>query len=89
MTMATTVEISVDDIGGNLQRYLELVEAGQSLTILRAGKAVAEIKPVPAGDPALRPFGLCAGEFTVPDNFDEPLPESIVEVFEGSREKTV
>ena len=22
----------------------------------------------------LRPFGLCAGEFTVPDNFDDPLP---------------
>jgi antitoxin (DNA-binding transcriptional repressor) of toxin-antitoxin stability system len=81
--MATTVEITVDDIGGNLQRYLELVEAGQSLTILKAGKAVAEIKPVPAGASNLRPFGLCAGEFTVPDDFDEPLPESILEAFEG------
>ena len=29
-----------------------------------------------------RPFGLCAGEFVVPDDFDEPLPE-IVELFEG------
>jgi len=31
----------------------------------------------------LRPFGLCAGEFTVPDNFDEPLPEHIIQEFEG------
>ena len=23
----------------------------------------------------LRPFGLCAGEFTVPDDFDDSLPE--------------
>ena len=23
----------------------------------------------------LRPFGLCAGEFRVPDDFDAPLPE--------------
>ena len=30
-----------------------------------------------------RPFGLCAGEFTVPANFDEPLPEEILSAFEG------
>jgi hypothetical protein len=30
-----------------------------------------------------RPFGLCAGEFTVPDDFDEPLPDSILSDFEG------
>jgi len=30
-----------------------------------------------------RPFGLCAGEFTVPDDFDEPLPEQILQEFEG------
>ncbi|NOZ06674.1 MAG: type II toxin-antitoxin system Phd/YefM family antitoxin [Chloroflexi bacterium] len=31
----------------------------------------------------LRPFGLCAGEFMVPDDFDEPLPDSIIQAFEG------
>ena len=30
-----------------------------------------------------RPFGLCTGEFTVPDDFDEPLPEEILSAFEG------
>jgi len=25
--------------------------------------------------PAQRPYGLCAGEFLVPDDFDSPLPE--------------
>jgi hypothetical protein len=29
-----------------------------------------------------RPFCLCAGEFTVPDHFDEPLPEEILNAFE-------
>ena len=32
-----------------------------------------------------RPFGLCAGEFTVPDDFDDPLPEHVIEEFEGRR----
>ncbi len=31
----------------------------------------------------LRPFGLCAGEFRVPDDFDAPLPEEILSAFEG------
>lgn len=31
----------------------------------------------------LRPYGLCAGEFRVPDDFDEPLPEEIIRQFEG------
>ena len=31
----------------------------------------------------LRPFGLCAGEFIVPDDFDDPLPEDIIKEFEG------
>jgi hypothetical protein len=31
----------------------------------------------------LRPFGLCAGEFTVPNDFDAPLPEDLLSAFEG------
>lgn len=30
-----------------------------------------------------RPFGLCAGEFVVPEDFDAPLPEEILNAFEG------
>ncbi|MBV7331366.1 type II toxin-antitoxin system Phd/YefM family antitoxin [Chloroflexi bacterium TSY] len=32
----------------------------------------------------LRPFGLCAGEFVVPDDFDEPLPNNILDLFESA-----
>ena len=30
-----------------------------------------------------RPIGLAAGEFTVPDNFDDPLPGEVLSRFEG------
>lgn len=30
-----------------------------------------------------RPFGLCQGEFRVPDDFDTPLPDNIINEFEG------
>jgi antitoxin (DNA-binding transcriptional repressor) of toxin-antitoxin stability system len=63
--------------------YLRRVEAGEMFVIVKAGRPLAEIKPVAAAPKPLRPFGLCAGEFRVPDNFDDPLPEAIVQEFEG------
>ena len=30
-----------------------------------------------------RPFGLCAGEFIIPEDFNAPLPEEILNAFEG------
>ena len=42
-------------------------------------------KPTASEDGSRRPFGLCAGEFTVPDDFDDPLPEHLIEEFEGRR----
>lgn len=77
------VRVSIDEIKRDLLAYLRRVEAGESLVIIEAGKPVAEIKPVTSTPAKLRPFGLCAGEFTVSDDFDAPLPEEIVKEFEG------
>ena len=76
-------QVSIEDIQRDLSTYLQRVEAGETLLIVRAGKPVAEVKPVITSVETLRPFGLCAGEFTVPDDFDAPLPEDILNAFEG------
>jgi prevent-host-death family protein len=76
-------QVSIEDIQRDLATYLQRVEAGETLVIVRAGKPVAEVKPVVPLVETLRPFGLCAGEFTVPDDFDAPLPEDILNAFEG------
>ena len=75
------LQITVEEIENNLMSYLRRVEAGETLVILRDGKPLAELKPA-VGD-ELRPFGLAAGEFIVPDDFDDPLPEDIIAAFEG------
>ncbi|WP_169268760.1 type II toxin-antitoxin system Phd/YefM family antitoxin [Brasilonema octagenarum] len=67
--------VTVDDIKPDPLKYLNQVEAGESFVIIQADKAIAELKPITSTNKQLRPFGLCAGEFTVPDDFDEPLPE--------------
>jgi antitoxin (DNA-binding transcriptional repressor) of toxin-antitoxin stability system len=75
--------VSEEEIKQDLLTYLRRVEAGETFVILKAGKPTAEIKPVTSNSKPLRPFGLCAGEFTVPDDFDTPLPEDIIQEFEG------
>ncbi|NET60285.1 MAG: type II toxin-antitoxin system Phd/YefM family antitoxin [Symploca sp. SIO2E6] len=49
----------------------------------QAGQSIAKIRPISTPTKQPRPFGLCAGEFVVPDDFDAPLPEEILSAFEG------
>ena len=76
--------ISAQEMERDFSRYLERVAAGESLVVLQAGVPVAEFKPLLSGPPQPRPFGLCAGEFQVPDDFDAPLPNDVLSEFEGS-----
>jgi len=76
------LQVSVEEVQRDLPAYLQRVEAGETLIIVRAGQPVAEIKPVASGTKPLRPFGLCAGKFTVPPDVDAPLPEDILKTFE-------
>ena len=77
------VQVSVDEIKQDLSAYLQCVEAVETFVIVKAGKPLAEIRPFVSVTGPLRPFGLCAGEFIVPDDFDAPLPEVILQEFEG------
>jgi len=63
--------------------YLERVKTGETLVIVEDGEPVAEIKPVVHNGTTLRPYALCADEFRVPDDFDTPLPDEIIEQFES------
>lgn len=79
------VTISVDEIQRDPVGYLRRVEAGETLLVVRSNRPVAEIKPVQrdSAERTLRPAGLCAGDFTIPEDFDEPLPEEVLRGFEG------
>ena len=77
------LNVTVDEIQRDPLKYLEQVEAGETLVIVRSDKPIAELRPIASKSKQLRPFGLCAGEFTVPDDFYDPLPEEILSPFEG------
>lgn len=75
--------ISWQDLAENPTALLDRVEAGEHLVVVRAGRPVAELRPVTPTRSTPRPFGLAAGAFTVPDDFDAPLPEDVLREFEG------
>jgi antitoxin (DNA-binding transcriptional repressor) of toxin-antitoxin stability system len=87
--------VPIEEIERDRSRYLSPVEAGEKLVLTRAGKPIAEITPVvpPADrnpgveeDPAetaLRPIGLAEGLFVEAPDFDAPLPEELLRLFEG------
>lgn len=75
--------VSLQELQRDPEALLDRVEAGEHLVVVRGGHPVAELRPVAGARPGLRPFGLCAGAFTVPDDFDAPLPEEILREFEG------
>jgi antitoxin (DNA-binding transcriptional repressor) of toxin-antitoxin stability system len=75
--------ITVQEIQRDPLTFLHRVEAGEALLVVRDDHPVAEVKPIRLPSVELRPFGLCAGEFTVPADFDQPLPEDVLKDFEG------
>ena len=74
-------EVGVHEAKTHLSKLLREVEAGSEVVILRGGKAVARIVPVAAT--AARVLGGDRGVLVVPDDFDAPLPESVLDAFES------
>jgi len=75
------VTVSIEDIQKDLRGYLRQVESGETLLIVDSDKPVAEVKPVESPSKGPRPFGPCAGEFQVPEDFNDPLPDEILDQF--------
>ncbi len=74
--------INIHEAKTHLSRLLEQVAEGEEIIIARAGKAIARLVPLDA--PAKkRQLGLLKGKLNVPDDFDTPLADDELSMFEG------
>ena len=55
---------------------------GEEIIIAKAGKPVARLGPLVNPRPRRR-LGILAGKLRVPKDFDIPLPDEVVDAFEG------
>lgn len=76
MSMA---EVNVHEAKTHLSKLLRRVAAGEEIVISRSGKPIARLVPIrPAPQ---RVLGVDRGIYSVPDDFDAPLPDDLVEAF--------
>ena len=69
-----------------LSRLLRRVAAGEEITIANRGVPVARLVPVPP-EKTQRVLGIFRGQFSVPADFDAPLPDALLDLFEGRKKK--
>lgn len=81
-------QVGLAEAKATLSALLDRVEKGETIVITRHNEAVAELRPVAAPrKQKLRPWGLYEGQFTVPDDFNDPLPDDLLDLFEGKDDK--
>ncbi len=74
--------VNVHTAKTNFSRLLDEAAAGAEIIIAKAGKPVAKLVPLTAQAPRRR-LGLLAGKAVVPKDFDQPLPDAVLDAFEG------
>ena len=65
-----------------LSRLVDAAAAGEEIIIAKSGKPIARLGPL-AGPRRKRRLGVLAGRLRVPEDFDAPLPEEVIEAFQG------
>ena len=75
----TSSVVGVHEAKTHLSKLLERVERGEEVQITRRGKIVAHlVAPPPSTE---RRMGLDVGRFEVPEDFNAPLPDDVLDSF--------
>jgi prevent-host-death family protein len=74
--------VNIYEAKTNFSRLVELAAAGEEIVIARAGKPVARLTPLRDGKGPRKP-GCLEGRIKIADDFDAPLPDDMLDAFEG------
>jgi antitoxin (DNA-binding transcriptional repressor) of toxin-antitoxin stability system len=79
----TMIVVNVHEAKAKLSEYLDAAERGERVVICRRNRPVAELRATTAARQAPRPIGLDKGRLTVPPSFFEPLPDDVLDDWNG------
>jgi antitoxin (DNA-binding transcriptional repressor) of toxin-antitoxin stability system len=75
--------VNLAEAKARLSDLVRRAEKGERIVLSRRNQPVVELSAIHKGRKTDRPDGLCAGELSIPADFDAPLPEEILRDFEG------
>ena len=77
-------KVNVHDAKTNLSKYLDRVEAGETIVVCRHNRPIAELRPLPPEDKRKpRIPGFFKDKFTIPPEFFEPMSEEELQLWES------
>jgi prevent-host-death family protein len=74
------MEVSIHEAKAQFSKLLERVASGEEVIIAKAGKPVAQLVCITSERPSFK-LGSAKGEFVVPDDFNDPLPKEVEDLF--------
>jgi prevent-host-death family protein len=74
--------VNINEAKIQFSRLLRRAAAGEEITIANRGVPVARLVPLPTSKP-IRKLGIFSDTIKIPDDFDAPLPDEILKLFEG------
>ena len=77
--------INLYDAKTSLSRLVEEAAAGEEIVICKAGKPKARLVALPPQRRQPRVPGLWKGKIWMSDDFDEPLPDDLLDLFHEGR----
>ena len=77
------MKVSITEARDRFPDMLDRIAIGEEVVITDEGEPVAKLVPIPSKTKKRRKFrfGSAKGEFTVPDDFNDPLPKEIEDLF--------
>ncbi len=77
--------VNIAEAKARLSQLAARASRGEEIVLARHGQPIARIVPLENVVPPApnRGFGIGRGDFTVPDNFDEPLADDVLATFEA------
>ena len=76
--------VNIHEAKTQLSRLVEDAASGQEIIIAKAGRPVARLVPLAAAV-RRKQLGLLRGKIRVSPDFDAPLPDDVLDAFEGKR----
>jgi prevent-host-death family protein len=79
-------KVNIHEAKAKLSEFIEAVERGERVVICRRNRPVAELRAIAATRTATRPLGASVPAFDVPASFFAPLPDDLLDDFDGTAE---
>ena len=79
----SVIRLNMHEAKTHLSRHVAKLKAGDRIILCRRNREIAEIRPIAEPSDEPRSIGLGKGLAEIPDSFFEPLPDEILDRFEG------